>query len=398
VVAKLPPPVFSRTVAPAAKARSSLPSPVKSPAARGLPPSLKLVVTAAWKVPSPVELAVAGEVAGGQGAAALAEVGRDRGLEGAVAGEVAHGEGGRGARAGAPRHGELERAVAVAQQHAHAAAGAGHDVLRAVALEVGHGHRLDLLRDEGQPRIDEEGDRALELEGAVAVAQQHVHAAAGGNGQVRLAVAVELAHRQPVQPAADRGQNGRPERAVAVAQQCRHGAVAVGRHDVQLAVAVEVADRHPVGRGADADGPGELEGAVAVAEDHADGAVAVGRHDVLQAVAQDVAHRHRRETAAQGDLDRVLQAAVALAQQHAHRAAGVGRHHAERGPGAQEMSRRHRDRPPGNVGRDRPGKAGDRAVLQASDGEGGPPGRRGSAACPAAQPVPTHEDLRRKRR
>ena len=83
-------------------------------------------------------------------------------------------------------------------------------------------------------------------EGAVAVAEEHAHgvAAVVGDGEVGLAVAVQVRHRDRAGPqpggVVDRGGEG----AVAVAEQHAHGVAAVvGDGEVGLAVAVEVRHR-----------------------------------------------------------------------------------------------------------------------------------------------------------
>ena len=70
-----------------------------------------------------------------------------------------------------------------------------------------------------------------------------------GHGQVGLAVAVEITHRDGIGLAADGVVGLGLERAVAVAQQDAHRVAAVvGHGQVGLAVAVEIAHRDGQGR------------------------------------------------------------------------------------------------------------------------------------------------------
>jgi hypothetical protein len=98
------------------------------------------------------------------------------------------------------------------------------------------------------------------LEGAVAVAPQHFHnvVQAVGDGEVEIAVAVEVAHGDSVvlggRPREQVGGDGAPEGAVAVAQEHADTVLEIGRqprvqgHDVLVAVVV-VVRRHQGYRG-----------------------------------------------------------------------------------------------------------------------------------------------------
>ena len=81
-------------------------------------------------------------------------------------------------------------------------------------------------------------------ESAAAIAQEDAYRAsvAVGDGQVELAVAVEVGDGQGVGPVAARGERGSgPERAIAVAQKDAHrSAAVVGHGQIELAVAVEI--------------------------------------------------------------------------------------------------------------------------------------------------------------
>src|SRR5262249_38215621 len=151
------------------------------------------------------------------------------------------------------------------------------------------------------------------------------------DGQVLLAVAVEVPHRHGDRPLPDAVVDGGGEGAVALAQQHADGAAAEGGSgQVWLAGAVEGAPRHgerPL-RHAVVDGAGE--GAVALAQQHADGVAArVGkgqvlvRHgQVLFAVAVEVSYRHGGRIGPDGGgVGGGGEGAVALAQQHAYGAA-----------------------------------------------------------------------------
>ena len=98
-----------------------------------------------------------------------------------------------------------------------------------------------------------------------------------GDREVHLAVGVEVRHRHRQRLATPQGgADGRPETAVAVAQQDAHvPATLVGRRQVELAVVVEVANGHGPGVGSGGEVVRGAEPAPAVAEQDAHGAVVV---------------------------------------------------------------------------------------------------------------------------
>ncbi len=127
----------------------------------------------------------------------------------------------------------LERAVAIAQQHADRASAfvGGDNVELAVAVQVRH-------RDRRRARSDREG--LLRREGAVPVAQQHadrVVAVVGGD-DVLFAVAGQVRHSHAARVVSNRVGFRGLEGAVPVAQQHAHAVrAAVGHNEVGDAVA-----------------------------------------------------------------------------------------------------------------------------------------------------------------
>ena len=134
-----------------------------------------------------------------------------------------------------------EGAVAVAQQEGGAAVVGGGNVVVAVAVEVAHRQRM---------RVCAGGKANRRGERAVAIAQQHRHTSADyvvGDDQIADAVAVHV-RRGDVVRAGARGVIRRGlEGTVAVAQQHAHRAAADVRDgQVRVAVGIEVGDGGPV--------------------------------------------------------------------------------------------------------------------------------------------------------
>ncbi len=126
--------------------------------------------------------------------------------------------------------------------------------------------------------------------------------------QVELAIAIEVAHRQRVDPSKPgREDLGGLKGAVAVAQEYAHLATPVHAHDVELAVVVEVSHHQKASRCTGAVTLGRLEGAVPVAQQDRYAAVgivgsvpAVVHGEIGDAVAVEVAHGYRSRLRARG--------------------------------------------------------------------------------------------------
>ena len=222
--------------------------------------------------------------------------------------------------------GRLGREVGAAQQHADGAAAvvADGDVAVAVVVEVAERHPEGAVADR---QVD------LGLQGAVAVAVQHADAVGGvvhGN-QVDRAVVVHVGRRERVGARTGRVVDVGGEGAVALVQQHACGADVVRRGDVGMAVAVQVGQHDGLGSRAAGVADRGLEGAVAVAHQHADAAgVDVGRDHILLAVTVQVADGDRCGVRVGAERRRRAEGAVALVEQHAQVAgAGVGGDHVE---------------------------------------------------------------------
>ena len=219
------------------------------------------------------------------------------------------------------------------QQHTDGAGGGvGRDqVHEAVAVQVGRRHAQGVIAagQEVQPN--------QRLEGAVPVAGEHGEIARGGpqlirHGSVQPAVVIEVAQGQIATPAGLSGaEEGSLEGAVAITQQHPElKSVAIEErdavdHQVGPAVAVDVAHGHGRRREVLAAGrkdQGRRERAVAVAQQHADGVAELfRRHHVEPAVAVEVTDRDRARGRADGQVDPGPEGAVAVAQQQAEGAA-----------------------------------------------------------------------------
>src|SRR5439155_616011 len=138
---------------------------------------------------------------------------------------------------------------------------------------------------------DARGDLPGGLEGPVAIAQQHGHAAAGvsrvvGHGQIELAVPVEVRgdHLGRIGAHGDGRRRAEPAGAAVAAADREIAAVAVGRSEVDVEVAVDV----PQGQGAralvDADG---------AARPRAAAKVRTAAYGTVQAETVDVNDRNR---------------------------------------------------------------------------------------------------------
>src|SRR5262249_28647631 len=144
-----------------------------------------------------------------------------------------------------------------------------------------------------------------------------------GDSEVGNAVPVEVPHGDGVGNAAGRSGTVADrclEGAVAVAQQHVHRAVAeAGAHQVGNAIAVKVACCHPTDFGTGGIVLSRLEGTVAAAKQHSRvGGEDVGDGEVKGAVAVEVGRYHGDRVGAGGVGLRGLEGAVAVAQQHAH--------------------------------------------------------------------------------
>ena len=115
----------------------------------------------------------------------------------------------------------MERPVAIAQQHRHDAG--PRDVVAGVG-QVDPPVAVEVPRDQRRHIIDPRRVVHGPLERPVAVAQQHRHAAGAGIGQVDPPVAVEVPRDQRRRIDPRRVVHGLLERPVAVAQQHRHAA------------------------------------------------------------------------------------------------------------------------------------------------------------------------------
>src|SRR5262249_43178732 len=138
-------------------------------------------------------------------------------------------------------------------------------------------------------------------EGAVAVAEQDRNTAGidHADGQVELAVAVEVAGTQAAAGASQgdrRACRGREHAAAGIEPDGYGLGVVAADRQVDGAVVVEVAGRHEVGGGADSVGQARAKAAVAVAETDGDVAAAVvGRGQVEFAVVVEVGRHGERE-------------------------------------------------------------------------------------------------------
>src|SRR5207248_1380380 len=114
------------------------------------------------------------------------------------------------------------------------------------------------------------------LEGAVALAQQDTHRAIWikviDHGEVEMAVAIKVAHGHRDRMGAGGVALGGLEGTVALAQQDRHGAIrkdGVGHGEVEMAIAIKIPHRQRAGMGAGSVALYGLEGAVAIAQQDA---------------------------------------------------------------------------------------------------------------------------------
>src|SRR5262249_1852746 len=146
-------------------------------------------------------------------------------------------------------------------------------------------------------------------------------------GEVGIAVLVEVAHSHRVNPVVGVVRDGRPEGAVAVVEQYGGAGVSVCGDQVGLAVAVEVGDCHGVRVGTRRVAERRAQGAVAVAQQHDDGAAVVRDSEVGPAVAVEVAGRQggyrpdgRIENGVGG---RGLEAATGICEQNADSKTGA---------------------------------------------------------------------------
>ena len=204
--------------------------------------------------------------------------------------------------------------------------------------EIGLAVAIDVT-DRDRAGVQPDRVVGLGLEGAVAPAQQHRDAPGiegVGRDEVDLAITVDVTDRNPVRVQPDRVVCLGLEAAVALAQQHRDAprVGGIGRDEVELAVAVDVGGHDRVGIDAHRVFGFGLEGAVALAQQHRDGAaaaVAVARDEIEFAVAVEIADRDRAGVQPDRVVGLRLEGAVAPAQQHrdAPVVVGVGRDEVE---------------------------------------------------------------------
>src|SRR5262249_19689456 len=161
-------------------------------------------------------------------------------------------------------------------------------------------------------------------------------AAVIGHGEVEQTVVVHVPHHQGDGETTDAEGAGILEGAVAVAQEHSHAAAAiVGHGEVEPAVAVEVFHRHGMGAISGGEGPRTQEAGVAVAQEPADRVIGVpqnpgvGRGKVEQAVVVHVSHSHGSGVPSGGKGAGVLEGAIAVAQEHSYRVNNDAVHHGE---------------------------------------------------------------------
>src|SRR5207302_2236534 len=110
--------------------------------------------------------------------------------------------------------------------------------------------------------------------GAIAIPQQHtylVRAIAVGHHEIEMAIAIKVAHRHGAGSGADGIVAGGLKSTVALAQQDTYRAIlvsTVGHGEIEMAIAIKVAHRQRPGTGADGVAPSGLKRAIALAQQH----------------------------------------------------------------------------------------------------------------------------------